>query len=152
MAYQKVTEGKFKAIKILLNSGATYDEITDSLGVSSYVIRFAKVSETFEEYKHKMYVNSAGYRKKMAAEQKKKEAEEKAAAEKAAAEKAAAEQEAKKAYSEPEVQVVEHRQSVQIQATHFMTEELREMKELLKGISNKLAFIVEELTGEVKSS
>ena len=143
MAYQKVTENKFKAIKILLNSGATYAEISESFGVSDYVTRFVKTSETFEEYKHKMYINSSGYRKKVAAEQKKKEAEEKAAAEKA-------EQEGKKAYSEPEVQVVEHRQSVQIQATHFMMEELREMKELLKGISNKLAYIVEELTGEVK--
>jgi len=152
MAYQKMTEGKFKAIKILLSSGATHAEISESLGISDYVIRFVKASETFEEYRHKMYVNSAGYRKKVEAEQKKKEEEAKAAAEKAVAEKAPAEQAEKKEYKEPEVQVVEHRQSVQIQATHFMTEELREMKELLKGISNKLAFIVEELTGEVKSS
>ena len=152
MAYQKMTEGKFKAIKILLSSGAKYAEISESLGISDYVIRLVKASETFEEYRHKVFVNSSSYRKKMVAEQKKKEAEEKAAAEKAAAEKVVAEQEGKKEYKEPEVQVVEHLQSVQIQATHFMTEELREMKELLKGISNKLAFIVEELTGEVKSS
>lgn len=45
-------------------------------------------------------------------------------------------------------QVVEHRQTVTIQATHYMMEEMKKTNELLTLISNKLAFIVEELTGK----
>lgn len=47
----------------------------------------------------------------------------------------------------PSVQVVEHRQSIVVQANHYMMEELKKQTETLKLISNKLAFIVDELTG-----
>lgn len=40
----------------------------------------------------------------------------------------------------------EVRQTVTIQATHYMMQELQKMNELLTGISAKLAFIVDELT------
>lgn len=52
--------------------------------------------------------------------------------------------------AEPAVQVIEHRQSVTIQATHYMHELLKEQNDLLKGISAKLAFIVDELCGVKK--
>ena len=42
---------------------------------------------------------------------------------------------------------VKQTHSVQITATHYMTEELREIKTLLKGISAKMAVIVEDLYG-----
>ena len=38
--------------------------------------------------------------------------------------------------------------TVTIQATHYMMEELRKTNEYLRLISNKLAYIVEELTGK----
>ena len=41
---------------------------------------------------------------------------------------------------------VVHEQSVTIQATHYMMEELRRTNELLTLISNKLAFVVDQLT------
>lgn len=36
---------------------------------------------------------------------------------------------------------------VRVEATHYMMQEMQKTNELLKAISNKLAFIVEELTG-----
>ena len=41
--------------------------------------------------------------------------------------------------------VVEHHQTVTVQATHYMETELRTQTELLKTISNKLAYILETL-------
>ena len=41
--------------------------------------------------------------------------------------------------------VVEHHQSITVQATHYMETELRSQTELMKGISNKLAHIMETL-------
>lgn len=43
------------------------------------------------------------------------------------------------------------RQSVTIQATHYMQKELEKTNELLTLISNKLAFIVDELCGVKKT-
>ena len=137
----KVTENKFKAIKILLQSGAKYQEISETMEVSKVVIGIVKNAETYEEYKHKMYLTSGAYRKKMAAEAKAKE-EEKIRAEKEAEQKTA---EKEKAKGEG-VSVVEHRQTVTIQATHYMMEEMKKTNELLTAISSKLAFIVESLS------
>lgn len=40
----------------------------------------------------------------------------------------------------------EAKQTITVQATHYMMQELQKMNELLTGISAKLAFIVDELT------
>jgi len=137
----KVTENKFKAIKILLQSGAKYQEISETMEVSKVVIGIVKNAETYEEYKHKMYLTSGAYRKKMAAEAKAKE-EEKIRAEKEAKQTTAAKEKA----TGEEVSVVEHRQTITIQATHYMMEEMKKTNELLTAISSKLAFIVESLS------
>ncbi len=42
-------------------------------------------------------------------------------------------------------QVVEHRQTVTIQATHYMMQEMKKTNELLELISRKLTFIVDQL-------
>ena len=47
---------------------------------------------------------------------------------------------------EEQPQTVEHRQTVVVQASHYMLEEQKKTNELLTFISNKLAFIVDELT------
>jgi len=139
----KVTEKKFKAIKILLESGETYENIAESMGVSKRVVGVVRSSETFEEYRHKIYLSSPTYRKKrdaaLKAEQERKERE--------AAEKVNEEQPPAPEEKKPEPQVVEHRQVVTVQATHYMMEEMKKTNELLTLISNKLAFIVDELTG-----
>ena len=43
-------------------------------------------------------------------------------------------------------QVIEHRQTVTVQATHYMMQEMKRTNELLELISRKMAFIVESLT------
>ena len=55
---------------------------------------------------------------------------------------------AQQATSETEQQGVENRQTIIVQASHYMLEEQKRTNELLAYISNKLAFIVEELTGK----
>ena len=141
-----MTEGKFKAIKVLLKSGATQQEVADTFEVSINVVRCCKNSETFEEYRHKMYVMySSSYRRKKNAELKKQE-EERVAAEAKAAE------EAKKQEAEKPEPVREKAAVPQMMASSYqvnrMIELMQQQHELLKFISNKLAFIVEELTGK----
>lgn len=43
-------------------------------------------------------------------------------------------------------QVIEHRQTVTVQATHYMMQEMKKTNELLDLISRKLTFIVDSLT------
>lgn len=52
----------------------------------------------------------------------------------------------KKAVAE-QPEAVEHRQTVIVQASHYMLKEQQKTNELLTAISNKLAFIVDELCG-----
>ena len=143
MSRAKMNESMFRAIKILLNSGATYREITDSLGVSDYVIRTVRTSENFAEYKQSIAAHSAAGRQRMA-EKQEKELQEKAAAE--AAEKAKKERQAITAHIPPETLSEATVQRFTIKATNDMMEEMRKTNEFLKLISNKLAFIVDELT------
>lgn len=129
----KVTESVYKAVKTLIAGGASIKECSEYMHLSSQTVSIIKNSETYEEYKHKIYVTSGGYRKKMeAAEKAKKEAE-------------AKELPAQKLiYDKPTA--TEKQTTVVVQATHYMMEELKQMNETLKCISNKLAFIVDELT------
>lgn len=143
MAMVKVTEKKFKAIKILLESGETQGNIAESMGVSACTVGFIKKAESFEDYKHLVYVTSPAYRRKKKAELKAKEEQARKEAEESAKQEESPKEEQK---AEPQVQVVEHRQTVTIQATHYMMEEMKKTNELLTLISNKLAFIVDELT------
>ena len=99
-----------------------------------------KAAETYQEYLNQM-----------AAEQRAYKAKKKLAAVAAAAEVAkkigAVPASDLPAAQEP-TQIVEHRQSVTVQATHYMEQQLKQMNETLKLISNKLAFVVMELTGK----
>jgi len=122
----KITEKLFKAVKIMLEGGATYEEVKDYLGVSLQTCARIKHSENYADYKNvlaAMAVKNKGYKQ---AKANPKPVEEKPVEEKP-------------------VQVVEHRQNVTIQATHYMMQEMQKTNELLKEISNKLAFIVEQL-------
>lgn len=117
-----IDEKTFKCVKIMLNAKTPYKEIEDYLGVSKATIGRIAGVESFNEYKQMMAAMAIAYKEKTK-EQPKEEPKE-----------------------EPTPQVVEHRQTVTIQATHYMMEELRRNNELLVQISAKLAFIVDELT------
>ena len=131
----KVTKGVFEAAKLLLENGATNGEIAKYLKISTDVVTFIRKAETYEEYQTIMYEYSLKQRQREAA--------------RVAAIKA---KETPKEEPKPETppQIVEHRQTVTVQATWQMTQEMQKTNELLKQISNKLAYIVDELCG-VKS-
>ena len=129
--YNKMTESKFNAIKLLLNGGASYDECARYLHCSTGVVWRVKAAETWEEY---LQANAA----RAIAEKKKKEQEQKG---EQPVKEPAKQEEAAQPAAQPR-QVV---QTVTIQATHYMMEEMRKQNELLTLISNKLAYIVEQL-------
>lgn len=122
----KVTQGIFDAVKILFENGGTGAEIARFMKLSEDTVGMIKASENYDDYKALMYAKSSAWRKKRAAEAKAKEQ---------------AKQE------EQPVQIVEHRQTVTVQATWQMTQEMQKTNELLKQISSKLAFIIDELCG-----
>jgi len=132
----KVTEGIYKAVRALLKDGSTDKEVCEYFGIGKSTVNYIKKCETYEEYKHTVYVSSSTYKKRMAAIK----AKEKEKAEEKTEEKVSEEP------KDPPVQVVEHRQSVTVVANHYMMEELKMQTELLKTISAKLLFIVDELT------
>ena len=118
----KVTESLYKACRIMFKGGAGTKEVSEYMGISRTTASFIKNAETYEEYKAIMYAQSGNNHRKPV---EKKE--------------------------EPQKEVVEYRQNVTIQATHYMQKELEKTNELLTLISNKLAFIVDELCGIKKT-
>ena len=118
---RKVTPGIFAAAKRLQASGASLNEVCEYFNLSDRTVYRIFNNETFEDY------NADTWEKRQQA-------------------KAIA---VKEKEQEPAVQVVrhEHEQSVTIIANHYMAEELKTQSRLLELISNKLAFIVDELTG-----
>ena len=116
----KLTEKLFRAVKIMTAGGATAHEIADYFGISITTVNRVRGSESFEEYRTLLAVANG---------KKKKE---------------------KKQQLPPSLpqqpQVIEHRQTVTVQATHYMMQEMKKTNELLDLISRKLAFIVDSLT------
>ena len=139
--YNKMTDSKYKAIKILLNGGASVKEAAEYMKVSTAVVYAVKNSETFEEYIANNAEREA--RRKQVAAMKAKQAKAQKVAEQVGATPAAN----LIAQEQPTVQKVVHEQRVTIQATHYMMQELQKTNELLAGISRKLATIVEDLYG-----
>lgn len=141
MAYQKkVTQSKFNAVKTLLKGGATVREVMEYLELSDNTVYMIRSAETLAEYEN--MIAEKVLREKQRAAKAKQEAAAKVAAEVGAMPAAKLEQQTPSA-----PQVIEHRQTVTVQATWAMTQEMQKTNELLKLISNKLAFIVDELCG-----
>jgi hypothetical protein len=126
--WNKLTAGQFKAIKTLLRGGATQKEAAEYMQVSTNTAFWVNKAETFEEYQQ-IIAESHLAQKRVAAMKAKETA---------------------KAEEKPQEIVKEVRQSVTIQATHYMMQKLDETNALLKLISEKLAFIVDDLYGTGK--
>lgn len=132
----KVDERLWWAVKTLIKGGSTNKDAAEYFEISVNTVSRIAASETYDEYKQMIAAAHAQYRKpKMRLPEKPVEKQ---------PEKTTEESE------EPKPQVIEHKQSITIQATHYMMTELQKTNELLTGISAKLAFIVDELCG-VKS-
>lgn len=135
MAYnKKVTKSVFNAVKTLLKGGASVKEVMEYMGLSDYTVYTIRAAETHEEYENILAEKRLAAKQAYAAKKKPQTAPATPSAQQQA----------------PVTQVVEHRQTVMVQATWAMTQEMQKTNELLKLISNKLAFIVDELCGTVK--
>ena len=131
-SYNKVSETLYKAVKILLNGGASVKEAAEYMKISAATVY--KINET-ENYAEFLQISELKRAKRIAAIKAKEQKQED-------------EQKQEKQEQKQEApQVIEHRQTVQVQATHYMTEELREIKTILKTISQKLAVIIDDLYG-----
>lgn len=134
MAYAKksvkITKGIFDAAKLLMENGANNTEVSKYLKVSMDVVSMFRKSETYEDYQTAMFEYSQKMRKRAAAIKAKETPKEEPPQ-----------------IVAPPPQIVEHRQTVTVQATWQMTQEMQKTNELLRQISNKLAYIVDELCG-----
>ena len=130
----KMTENKFTAIKLLLKSGATQKEAAEYLDVSLATVYRVHTAETFEEYKNALAVTARA----MAAKRKDNKPAGRAATETPG-----------NAPKQP-VQTIEAQHPATVQLPFYVMEQLRKTNELLTGISQKLAYIVEDLYGTGK--
>lgn len=112
---KKMTKNLYVAIKVMIESGCSNVEIADHLKLSRITVSRVKTSESLEDYFQQMRAIQAKYDKK------KREAKPEVT---------------EKPVSTP--QIVEHRQSVTVQATHYMESELKKQTEVLELISRKL--------------
>lgn len=135
-----VTLNIFNAIKTLVAGGATSKEISNYLGIGETAITRVRSCESYDEYKQCLAAISVKQRE-YRAKRFEKELQKKAEEEKAAAAEAVAE-----AVSEVRhVQEKVEDRTLSNYQTNRLIEEMRKTNEHLKLISNKLAFIVEQL-------
>ena len=143
----EMTPKLFNAVKLLLESKAPYKEITKYLGVSESNISKVGASETWEEYLAILVAEAKKQRERFAA----RKAAEEAHSEKVKEEKKRKMDQVAEAVGavpaanlvNPPAQTVQPMVTVPYRVYEMMTKQI----ELLTGISNKLAFIVDELTG-----
>lgn len=150
---KNIDKKMFDCIKILLNGGASYQEIQEYTNVGKTTVARIKNCEDWEDYQQQMAAMRvawhASYREKQLAREK-EEAEKKAKEQKEAAAKAAAEAVKAVPASQlvpPTVQASPAPTQQMITVPYRVYELLTKQNELLTGISNKLAYIVEELAG-----
>ena len=129
MNNKPVTQKLFDAVKTMLECGAPVEEISKYIGLHRNTIYRIRKSENLEEYKHNsmtaaVYMN---YKNKKDLEK-------------------AGNQTDNKQETHAVSQVVEHKQSVTLQTTYYVSQKLDKLCELLTAISAKLAFVVDELT------
>jgi DNA-binding MurR/RpiR family transcriptional regulator len=134
-----ITERMFKAVKMLVAGGATIEEAAEYMQISKTTVSRVKAAENFDDYRQMLAAMAAEYREREARKQ-----------QKTMAAQAPQTVEEPKTESKAQPQVIEHRQTVQVVATHYMMEELKAQTELLKLIASKLTCIIDDLYGTGK--
>ena len=133
-----ITAETFACVKMLIAGGAVYQEIARYLKIGVTTVGRIASAENYEEYKVILAAMNAKYhetyREKRLAKKEEPVQEEKP-------------EPVKEEKQEPAPQVVEHRQSVTVQTTYYVNQKLDAMTDLLKGISAKLACIIDDLYG-----
>ena len=121
-----VTEKMFKAAKILFNSGSTTYEVAEYLDISQTTAYRMMKAETFEEYQNEQAAKGKARYHQMKAVHAIKEEQEKEE-----------EPQEKKPVQNPMTNNYQMNRLIEI---------IKEQNEILKTMSNKIAFIVDELT------
>lgn len=120
----RITENIYNAVKLILRGGAKAKVAAETMGISVNSVHRINKSESYDEYVNMAYMNgSARYR-----EQEKKEKEE------------------SKQTPQAETLKLPGGQLSSGYQLNRIYEALKEQNELLKLLSNKVAFIVDELT------
>ena len=126
----KVDKKMFDGVKILLAGGATIEQVSEYFPIGRTTIRRIKSAQNWEEYKQILAA--------IAAENNKKNSRSDISSDDDAKQKPAAHN------------VTEHRQSVTVQTTFYVSQKLDKIVELLTGISAKMACIIDDLYGPKK--
>lgn len=138
--HAKVDQRVFNAIKTLFSGGASIAECSEYMGLSTATVKYIKSADTFEEYKN--IIAAVNIRKKEAQKRKAMAAPAPAPVYIPSPIPVPA------PVPEPKVEVVkEIKQSVTVQTTHYVSQKMDKIEELLTSISAKLAYIVEDLYG-----
>lgn len=120
----RITENIYNAVKLILRGGAKTKEAAEAMGISVNSVHRIDKANSYDEYVNMAYMNgSARYR-----EQEKKEKEERQ----------------EKPHGEP-LKLPGGQLSSGYQINRIY-ELLKEQNEILKLLSNKVAFVVDELT------
>ena len=128
--YVKITDKIYDACKTLFDNGATIQEVADFFKISKNTALYIKNSDSREDYRHKMAAIKMEYEKRK----------------KAKAEPVKAEPAVPVVDVKPDVKQEITKNSVIAVPTHWTMTELQKTNDLLTQISNKLAFIVEQLS------
>ena len=120
----KITQNIYNAVKLIMKGGSGVKEAADVMGISVNSVRRIDKSENYVEYVNMAYMNGA-MRYKTPKQEEPPQAETEMA----------------------EGQQIPRKQTIIVQATWQMTQEMRKTNELLELLNNKLAFIVDELCG-----
>lgn len=141
---KNIDKKMFDCIKILLEGKASYTEIQEFTNVGRTTVSRIAHSESWEDYQQQMAAMRAAWHCRVA----EKKAEEQAAAEKEKEEKAKAAKAAAEAVKAvPAASLIPQPKADPVYGANRICELLTHQNEILKAISNKLAFIVDELTG-----
>lgn len=134
MGRQPVVDKRmFDCAKMLFENGAPNTEVIRYLKLSAKTVQRIKASEDFEDYKRLLAAMALEHKQKYAAKKNEVPQINVPASESIPTKEP------------PQVQVIEHRQKVEVVATHYMMEELKRQTELLTLIGNKLTAIMEDL-------
>lgn len=127
----RITQNIYNAVKLIMKGGSGVKEAADVMGISVNSVRRINKSESYSEYVNLAYMNGAMRYKTPKQEEPPQ----------------AVEPIPQTAVEAAEGQQIPRKQTIIVQTTWQMTQEMRRTNELLELLNNKLAFIVDELCG-----
>lgn len=131
-----ITAETFACVKMLLAGGATRQEISKYLKIGVTTVNRIASADNYEEYKNILAAMNAQYHETYRAKRLHLDTE-----------PVQQEEKQEPVVQEPPTQIVEHRQSVTVQTTHYVSQKMDRIEELLKTISAKLTCIIDDLYG-----